>query len=67
MERSEDFAMAEMSEPIVKEEARSKPLDKYFGLKIASSVSLQKESVQERRKKALVRNKHLLRVINLEQ
>ena len=59
VEKSEDFENAEMSKPIVKEEARSKPLDKYFGLKIASSVSLQKESVQERRKKALVRNKQI--------
>ena len=59
VEKSEDFEKAEMSKPIVKEEARSKPLDKYFGLKIASSVSLQKESVQERRKKALVRNKQI--------
>ena len=59
MEKSEDVVKAEMSKPIVKEEARSKHLDKYFGLKIASSVSLQKESVQERRKKALVRNQQI--------
>ena len=61
MERSEDFAMAEMSEPIVKEEARSKPFDKYFGLnlKIAGSISLQQESVQNRRNEVLERNEQI--------